>query len=93
MKGPPLGAGGEEITWPDQVAPWGQKASSTRKIQPQTSNLVFCIACALHLQCPVLANKINCNEEHWKQFDFEVQDKGKGFLICTQAQAYDSPVI
>ena len=39
MEGPPLGPGGEDITWPDQVAPGGQKASSTRKIKPQTSNL------------------------------------------------------
>ena len=39
MEGPPLGAGGEDITWPDQVAPRGRKASSTRKIKPQTSNL------------------------------------------------------
>ena len=38
MKGPPLGPGGEDITWPDQVAPRGRKASSTRKIKPQTSN-------------------------------------------------------
>ena len=34
MEGPPLGPGGEDITWPDQVAPWGRKASS----KPQTSN-------------------------------------------------------
>ena len=40
MEGPPLGPGGEDITWPDQVAPWGRKASSTRKIKPQTSNLI-----------------------------------------------------
>ena len=39
MEGPPLGPGGEDITWPDQVAPRGQKASGTRKIKPQTSNL------------------------------------------------------
>ena len=39
MKGPRLGPGGEDITWPDQVAPRGRKASSTRKIKPQTSNL------------------------------------------------------
>ena len=39
MKGPPLGPGEEDITCPDQVAPRGQKASSTRKIKPQTSNL------------------------------------------------------
>ena len=39
MEGPPVGPGGEDITWPDQVAPRGRKASSTRKIKPQTSNL------------------------------------------------------
>ena len=39
MECPPLGPGWEDITWPDQVAPWGRKASSTRKIKPQTSNL------------------------------------------------------
>ena len=39
MKGPPLGPDGEDITWPNQVAPRGRKASSTRKIKPQTSNL------------------------------------------------------
>ena len=39
MKGPPLGPGGKDITWPDQVAPRGGKASSTRNIKPQTSNL------------------------------------------------------
>ena len=38
MKGPPVGPGGEDITWPDQVAPRGRKASSSRKIIPQTSN-------------------------------------------------------
>ena len=40
LEGPPLGPGGEDITWPDQVAPRGRKASSTRKIKPQTSNLI-----------------------------------------------------
>ena len=39
MKGPPLGPGGEDITWPDQVAPRGRKASSTRNPKPQTSSL------------------------------------------------------
>ena len=38
MEGPPLGPGGEDITWPDQVAPRGRKASSTRKFKPQTPN-------------------------------------------------------
>ena len=37
-QGPPVGRGGEDITWPDQVAPRGRKASSTSKIKPQTSN-------------------------------------------------------
>ena len=39
MTGPPLRSGGEDITWPDQVAPQGRKVSSTRKLKPQTSNL------------------------------------------------------
>ena len=38
MEGPPLGPGGEDITWPDQVAPRGRKASSIRKMKPQNSN-------------------------------------------------------
>ena len=38
MKGPPLGSGGEDITWPDQVAPRCRKASSTREVKPQTAN-------------------------------------------------------
>ena len=39
MKGPPLGPGREDITWPDQVAPRSRKASSTGSVKPQTSNL------------------------------------------------------
>ena len=35
----PLGPCGEDITWPAQVAPRRRKASSTRKIKPQTSSL------------------------------------------------------
>ena len=38
MKGPPLGPGGEDITWPDQVARQGRRTSSTRNVKPQTSN-------------------------------------------------------
>ena len=38
MQGPPLGPGGEDITWLNQVAPRGRKASSTRKIKPEISN-------------------------------------------------------
>ena len=41
MEGPPLGPGGEDITWPDQVAPRGRKASSTRKIKPQTQTTPY----------------------------------------------------
>ena len=45
MEAPPLGPVGEDITWPDQVAPRGRKASSTRKIKPQTSNLKCVTRC------------------------------------------------
>ena len=38
MKVTPLGPGGEDITWPEQVAPRSRLVSSTRKIKPQTSN-------------------------------------------------------
>ena len=41
MEGPSVGPVGEDITWPDKVAPRGRKASSTCKIKPQTSNLVL----------------------------------------------------
>ena len=51
MEGPPLGPGGEDITWPDQVAPRGRKASSTRKIKPQTSKPLFYKAKLQILQC------------------------------------------
>ena len=40
MKGPALGTGGEDITWPDLVAPRGRRVPSTQKVKPQTSNLV-----------------------------------------------------
>ena len=39
MKGPLLGPGGEDITLSDHVAPRGGKASSTRNLKPQVSNL------------------------------------------------------
>ena len=39
MKGCPLGPGGEDITWPDQVAPRGPEASSTGHLKRQTPNL------------------------------------------------------
>ena len=60
MKGPPLGPGGEGITWPDQVAPRGRKASSTRKIKPQTSNLKpWCLPSALkNSQLPPVDNQL-----------------------------------
>ena len=38
MKGPPLGPVGEDITWPEQVAPRGRRTSSTRNVKPQTSH-------------------------------------------------------
>ena len=55
MEGPPLGPGGEDITWPDQVAPRGRKASSTRKIKPQTSNLDSTLVQALQRESDGLA--------------------------------------
>ena len=39
MRGPPLDPGGEDITWPDPLAPRGQKALGTPKVKPQSSNL------------------------------------------------------
>ena len=54
MEGPPLGPGGEDITWPDQVAPRGRKASSTSKIKPQTSNLL------VH-QCRAVGSAVRCS--------------------------------
>ena len=39
MKGPAVGPAGEDITLPDQVAPRGPKASSTRNLKSQTSKL------------------------------------------------------
>ena len=37
MRGPPLGPGRDNITWPNQVGLRSQMASSTRKINPQTA--------------------------------------------------------
>ena len=45
MKGPPLGPVEEDITWPDQVAPRGRKASSTRNLKPQNLNA------GAHMEC------------------------------------------
>ena len=45
MKGPPLGPRWEDITCPNQVAPWGWKASSTRNLKPQTSNVCWGYGC------------------------------------------------
>ena len=39
MKGPPLGPGGEDITWPHVMAPRGRRTPSTQNVKPQTSNL------------------------------------------------------
>ena len=40
MQGPPRVPGGEDITWPDQVAPRGRRTSTTRYVKPQTSNRI-----------------------------------------------------
>ena len=59
MKAPPLGPDGEDITWPDQVAPRGRGAPSTGKLKPQISNHVpmfpwnLCVhLCAFALMVP-----------------------------------------
>ena len=59
MEGPPLGPGGEDITLPDQVAPRGRKASSTRKIKPQTSNCYAMPWCSLPL-LPLVHVRVRC---------------------------------
>ena len=57
MEGPPLGPRGEDITWPEQVAPGGLKASSTRSLKPQTSN---------HNQCRRLSLPVPaCSHGSW----------------------------
>ena len=68
MEGPSLGPAGKDITWRDQVAPRGQKASGTRKIKPQTSNLFSCrgslrVVCALRvcgIRRPLLLGTCPC---------------------------------
>ena len=51
MKGATLGPVGEDITWPDQVAPRGRKASSTRNLKRQNlkteSRIHKCIRCRI----------------------------------------------
>ena len=64
MEGPPLGPGGEDITWPNQVAPRGRKASSTRKIKPQTSNL-FTVKWRLQLRCCSFAVVLAASWSAW----------------------------
>ena len=57
MKGPSLGPGREDITSPDQVAPSGQKASSTRKIKPQIPNTIVTPAQRV-LQLKILVQQV-----------------------------------
>ena len=55
MTSPPLGPGGEDITWPDQVAPRGEErlVPETSNLKPQTSDQCArwrgCVACASSL--------------------------------------------
>ena len=59
MKGPSLGPGGEDITWPHQVASRGRKASSTRKIKPQNSNhKPRCMLPVVYLRAVDSSNKL-----------------------------------
>ena len=55
MKGPQLDSSGEDITLPDQVAPGGQRAPSTRNLKPQNSNLLILLP--LRLSAYLLCRK------------------------------------
>ena len=70
MEGPPLGPRGEDITWPDRMAPRGRPASSTRKIKPQTSNLlqVFLASADIPLHVPsgdLISESTVSPTSHW----------------------------
>ena len=52
MEGPPLGPGWQDITWPDQMAPRGRKASSTRKIKLNPQNFRLPVASLSPPCCP-----------------------------------------
>ena len=51
LEGPPLRPGGEDITWPDRVAPGADRRLVPAKsnLKPQTSNLIF-ISLLNHLE-------------------------------------------
>ena len=61
MKGPPLGPGGEDITWPNQVAFRGRRKSRDRNLKPPTSNLgpqcrsIKCTTCKIRAAMTGLA--------------------------------------
>ena len=55
MKHPPLGPGGEDITWPDQVAPRGRRTPSTQKFK------ILCSPLPPHSpRCVWLVNPSGC---------------------------------
>ena len=71
MKGPPLGLAGEDITWPDQVAPLGQRTPSSRNVEPQTSSLVPLCDLDLVLLKEVMAKNCGLNLLDLKKQSFE----------------------
>ena len=70
MEGPPLGPGGEDITWPHQVAPRSRKASSTRKIKPQTSNLLSFVT--LDLSSSLTTPRSSCAASLAREASFDL---------------------
>ena len=94
MKGPRLGPSGEDITWPDQVAPRGRKASSTRKLKPQTSNLYTQVKYVGHIlhegQRSTAPGKVAAVRE-LSQDIFRTPKQIKNFLgICNRYSIYIS---
>ena len=64
LGGPPIRPGGEDITWPDQVTPRARKASSTRKIKPQTSNLNGALHFMLSIYLKLTGTRVHFFEFH-----------------------------
>ena len=99
MEGPPLGPGGEDITWPDQVAPRGRKASSTRKIKPQTSNLFVQQSGiqSLTLQAPYLLHVDHSNgresvpleqSEHTSSYLRVLEEEPSNMMAASKTEDY-----
>ena len=92
MEGPPLGPGGEDITWPDQVAPRGRRVSSTRKIKPQTSNLKHSVL--VHLDVHSIPSNTETRVSKLKWMNEQCKKAGLNFFHHdnTYAVLSDAPL-